>query len=110
MRVEVLHIEECPNWQKAGDRMSEALTIVGVDATVDYQLLETPEQAEATAFAGSPTITVDGVDLFPSDGRTADLACRIYFTPHGIAGLPTLDQLVERIHALKAGESAERTP
>ncbi|MFP3466880.1 hypothetical protein [Leifsonia sp. SIMBA_070] len=60
-------------------------------------MLSTPEQAALVPFAGSPTITVDGEDLFPSDGGTSDLACRIYYTPDGLAGLPTVDQLIEAI-------------
>jgi hypothetical protein len=33
------------------------------------------------------------VDLFPTDGRTSDLACRIYLTPNGMAGAPTQQQI-----------------
>jgi hypothetical protein len=44
-------------------------------------------------FAGSATILVDGVDLFPTDGRTSDLPCPIYLTPNGMAGAPTQHQI-----------------
>ena len=60
------------------------------------QIDECPN-SEETVFAGSPTIVVDGQDLFPSEGQTNDLACRIYFTPQGLAGLPTLAQLTEAL-------------
>lgn len=99
MDVEILHIDDCPNWREAGGRVEEALLKTGHGDEVSYRLLETPEQAAATAFAGSPTITIDGADLFPSEGRTSDLACRIYFTPTGIAGLPEYEQIVEGIRA-----------
>ncbi len=99
MRVEILHIDDCHNWREAGRLTQEALEFAGRDEKVSYRLLETPEEASATAFAGSPTITIDGDDLFPSEGRTSELACRIYFTSSGIAGLPEFDQLVESIHA-----------
>jgi hypothetical protein len=98
MRLEVLHIDDCPNWEEAARRLQVALTSTGHgDVEIGYRLLRTPADAAGTAFAGSPTITVDGVDLFPSDGRTNDLACRIYFTPTGMAGLPTVDQLTEAL-------------
>ena len=98
MELEVLHLEDCPNWQEAGVRASHALSGAGrPDIRVTYRLLRTPEEAATTAFAGSPTLALDGVDLFPSDGGTADLACRVYVTPHGLAGLPTEGQIVDAL-------------
>lgn len=98
MIVEVLHIDECPSWEKAAVRTREALDLLGLGAVqVKARVLRTAEEAAVTAFAGSPTITVDGTDAFPSDGRTADLACRVYLTDQGLAGMPTTDQIVEAI-------------
>ncbi|WP_392341556.1 thioredoxin family protein (plasmid) [Leifsonia sp. P73] len=97
MQIEVLHIDDCPNWESAGDRVTEALAQLGKTATVEFRLLSTPEQAARVPFAGSPTITADGEDLFPGNGGTTDLACRIYFTPDGLAGLPTVEQLIQAI-------------
>lgn len=98
MHVEILHIDDCPNWTEAGRRTRAALDAIGrSDVEVRYRLLADPDEAAASAFAGSPTITLDGADLFPTEGGTADLACRIYFTPAGVAGLPTEEQLVEAL-------------
>jgi hypothetical protein len=44
------------------------------------------------SFHGSPTIIVDGHDPFPTAGQPG-LACRIYQTPAGPAGAPTVEQL-----------------
>jgi hypothetical protein len=101
MNVEILHIDECPNWQEAGLRMRSALSETGHDdVAVRYRLLESSDDADGTMFAGSPTVAVDGVDLFPTGERTSELCCRIYFTPAGIAGAPTTEQFVERLRAL----------
>jgi hypothetical protein len=62
------------------------------DVELVYRLLRSSEEAAQVPFAGSPTILVDGEDAFPSEGRTTDLACRIYVTPKGLAGMPTQDQ------------------
>lgn len=98
MEIEVLHIDECPSWAVAEERVREALEGLGLsDASVKTRLLRTPDEAATTAFAGSPTITLDGVDIFPSDGRTADLACRVYLTERGLAGMPTTDQIIDAI-------------
>jgi hypothetical protein len=100
MRVELLHIDECPNWEEAATRLREALNATGhPDANIVLRLLKTSEEAARVPFAGSPTLTLDDEDLVPSEGRTTDLACRIYLTPNGLAGLPTTEQLVEAIQA-----------
>ena len=98
MRVEILHIDECPNWGEAGTRVAAALAELGrSDVEVSYRLLTDSVQASAVPFAGSPTILLDGVDAFQTDGRTSDLACRIYRTDTGFAGMPSVAQLVEAI-------------
>jgi hypothetical protein len=102
VRVEILHIDECPNWVEAGTRVVAALTELGPeDVEVTYRLLTDSVQAAAVPFAGSPTILLDGVDAFPSGGRTSDLACRVYPSDSGFAGVPSVAQLVEaiKVHA-----------
>lgn len=100
MEFRVLHIDDCPNWQEAGTRLRAALDAAGLpDQRFDFLLIRSPADASGTGFAGSPTITLDGVDLIPTPGSTNDLACRIYRTDAGFAGVPTVDQLVERITA-----------
>lgn len=99
MRFEILSIEECPNGANAARRLEEALAAEGHEAVVEHLVIRTPDDAAGTAFAGSPTITVDGEDLFPSAGRTDELACRIYATAAGFAGLPSTDQIRAAIAA-----------
>jgi hypothetical protein len=94
MQVHVLHIDDCPNWSEATIRTRQALATLGLaDVSVEPVLIDTERKALDAGFAGSPTIIVDGSDLFPSEGRTADLACRVYYTEHGLAGLPSQEQL-----------------
>jgi hypothetical protein len=98
VEIQILHIEDCPNWSEAASRLRDALAATGhPDVVITYRLLRTAADAEGTVFAGSPTITLDGIDLFPTAGVTSDLACRVYRTPFGLAGLPTTEQLIERI-------------
>ena len=100
MKVELLHIEACRNWEEASTHLREALDETGhTDTAIVHRLLRTPEEAAGVPFAGSPTLTLDDEDLVPSDGQTTNLACRIYFGPTGLAGSPTTAQLVEAIRA-----------
>lgn len=98
MDVAVLHIGECPNWEVAGQRVSEALAATGrPDVQVQYVLIEDTDTAARYGFAGSPTIMVAGSDLFPGGAASLDLACRVYFTPTGLAGLPSAEQIREAL-------------
>ena len=98
MKVELLHIDECPNWEETGARLRTALDAVGKsDVEIDYLLLTTPEEAALHPFAGSPTILIDGQDPFPSGGPISALACRVYRTGTGLAGSPTAEQLAQAL-------------
>ena len=100
MRAEILHIADCPNWREAGARLQTALERRGAaDVIIDYRLLSSPEDLRGVPFAGSPTILVDGVDLFPSEGATKDLACRVYISEGRLAPLPTVNDLVEALQS-----------
>ena len=86
MKVEILYFDGCPSWQSALENVRAAL---GEDQVIDLVRIETPEQAAAERFAGSPTIRVDGRDLFPAEDGVYALACRVYQTPDGMTGAPT---------------------
>ncbi|CAN5882511.1 hypothetical protein BH18ACT11_BH18ACT11_11100 [soil metagenome] len=52
------------------------------------------EEAQDLRFPGSPTIRVDGEDLFPVPDRPRyALGCRTYATPEGLKGSPTATML-----------------
>jgi predicted RNA-binding Zn-ribbon protein involved in translation (DUF1610 family) len=95
MEIQVLHIDDCPNWQQAVTLVESALQQLGRGdvPVVPVRITDTATAVERH-FAGSPTIMVNGSDLFPIDGATNDLACRIYQTPDGLRGLPTEDQIL----------------
>lgn len=93
MGITVLHIGDCPSLVLLRQRISEALDRLGLAATHDDVVVGT-DDAIALGFGGSPTILIDGRDPFPADPAGA-LACRLYPTPSGRQGAPTIEQLVE---------------
>lgn len=98
MRIELLHIEECPNPVTAHEHLQDALIALHrTDNPINSRLLKSSADTAGTGFAGSPTITADGADIFPDGAPSSDLACRIYRTPQGHAGAPTVEQLVEAL-------------
>ena len=93
VEVELLFFDDCPNWQAANTRFM-ALADEFPDATVTHHLVDTLDEAERVGFRGSPTILVNGVDPFATESDpVGGLSCRVYQTPDGPAGSPTLDQL-----------------
>lgn len=91
----VWYFAGCPNWRTAGERLRQGLDEVGhAEVPITFTQVETESEAAAQGFAGSPTFTVDGVDLFDTAAPTGMLACRIYWTPAGIAGVPEVSDLV----------------
>lgn len=98
VNIEVLHIDDCPSWVEAGNRLREALDATGFgDTEISYRVLTNADEAGRVSFAGSPTILLDGKDLFPGGTRTLDLACRVYPTPIGLAGMPSTAQLIDAL-------------
>ncbi|MEJ5946915.1 thioredoxin family protein [Pseudokineococcus basanitobsidens] len=92
MDVALLYFEDCPNWKVTEERLT-ALVAERPDVLVSRYLVDTPEEAERTRSHGSPSIQVDGVDLFATPDAKVGLSCRRYASPDGYQGTPTLDQL-----------------
>ncbi len=92
MEITLQYFDGCPNWAIAAERLA-AIAQAHREMTVTHQLVATPEDAKAIGFRGSPSILVNGTDVFPNTSAPAGLACRVYVTPDGLAGAPTLEQL-----------------
>jgi hypothetical protein len=61
---------------------------------IELVAVNTDEEARRLRFAGSPTVRVDGKDLFPAREREDwRLGCRVYVTPEGLKGSPTTEML-----------------
>lgn len=93
--MELLYFDGCPNWTVAEDRLTEALLAVGRDDIIlERRKVETPAAARAAGFTGSPTIRIDDCDPFAT-GEQVGLSCRVYPTPDGFRGSPTVEQFIE---------------
>ena len=87
MKLEVLHVPDCPNLQPLLDRLAEV-----TDLPVMARVILSDEEAERFGMAGSPTLLVDGVD--PFGGGECSVACRLYRDESGRAvAVPSVEQL-----------------
>lgn len=87
----MLYFEGCPSWRVLDERLRSLSADLGLIVT--YEKVETAQAAQVRRFIGSPTLLVNGHDPFARGDEPVGLACRIYWTPDGLAGAPTLDQL-----------------
>ena len=99
VRATIQYFDGCPSWEDARSNLEAAAREVGADLDVSLQRVETDEDAERLRFVGSPTILLDGRDPFAGAGAQPALACRVYATPEGLAGSPTVAQLIAALRA-----------
>lgn len=100
MDLRLLYFDGCPNWKVTEERLQKALRIARIQAEVTLVDVPSAEEAERLAFRGSPTVLVDGGDPFADESAPVGLSCRVFPTPEGLRGSPTVEQLVA---ALKSG-------
>ena len=95
--VELLYFPECPHWELAAQRLDEVARAAGL--AVVRRIIVTGAEAEQFGFRGSPTILINGRDPFADADDQVGLSCRMYRTPAGLAGSPTVEQLASAIAA-----------
>ncbi len=95
------YFDGCPSWIDAESHIRQALDSLGEDADIVTQQIETLEEAVAVGFTGSPTILINDIDPFAIHGAQAGLACRVYPTPDGLRGTPTVEQLLTALIAAR---------
>ncbi len=94
LQVDILFTKDCTDWETADELLQQALQDLGLEANINYWLVESDRKAFEYKFIGSPTIRVDGEDLFPTKGASAGLRLRPYFTDEGMLGHPTYEMIV----------------
>lgn len=102
MKVTVQYFDGCPNWQRTVELVRQALSAAGEpESALTLQAVQTAEEADRVGFRGSPTVLVEGTDPFAEPTAPVGLSCRVFLTPDGLVGAPTLEQLTA---ALRAGQ------
>ncbi|MFF3063633.1 hypothetical protein ACFVQ3_03665 [Oerskovia sp. NPDC057915] len=94
----ILLVPDCPHAAPAVHLARHALASAGVEAAVETLEVDDQAQADRLRFVGSPSFHLDGKDLFPTSSPPA-IACRVYPTPSGLRGVPTVDGLTRAIEA-----------
>lgn len=90
MRLEVLHVDECPNLPPLLARLADV-----TDHPVTTRLIGSDAAAAEYGMAGSPTLLINGRDPFTgAEPCECGVACRLYRDEAGgLVPIPTADQL-----------------
>jgi hypothetical protein len=103
MRVELLWWEGCPSYPETRADLEQSLAAAGLDRHVEMVQIESDEQARRERFPGSPTIRIDGEDIFPTESEPHSLTCRVYRLRDGRPSpTPDPEDLLEAIRRIDA--------
>jgi hypothetical protein len=96
--IEVLTVPDCPHRAVAMARLRVALAATRTEgAVVSERVIANEAQAAAAGMNGSPTILLDGVDLFAVEPAEPSVSCRLYPSQAGTEGAPTVDALIDAL-------------
>jgi hypothetical protein len=90
MKIEILHVPDCPSLALLDERLRQAIS----PAEVTYRVVADAETAAATGMTGSPTLLLDGSDPFARPELQPSLSCRLYPHEDGhVEGAPSVAAL-----------------
>ena len=108
MKLELLHIADCPNTNATRRLLNETLRELGLAEEIREIEVSDSLQAEALSFPGSPTIRVDGVDVEAGLPRNSNgLSCRIYIIDGKPQAAPTREMIRTAIRSAQSRADPE---
>jgi hypothetical protein len=103
VKLQILHVPDCPGVE-ALDGILGPLLAAWPCIQVTLQIVRTQDEAQRFGMIGSPTILVDGSDLFPPPDQQPSLSCRLYPDEHGqLRSAPTTAQLRKALTSAASG-------
>jgi hypothetical protein len=97
MEIELLYFDGCPAWEGALENLNAALAAEGLEASIRLVKVADNDEAARLKFLGSPSFRADGIDWLPEERKRYNLSCRVYQTPLGLKGEPTVEMLREQL-------------
>ncbi len=101
MKIDLLYFDGCPNYKRGLEDLKTALALEGMEAEINLVRMGDNAEAARLKFLGSPSFRVDGRELWPEEHKVYNLNCRVYLTPAGLNGSPTIEMLREKLRAFK---------
>jgi hypothetical protein len=101
MKVELLYFYGCPSWETALQNVRDACALEGLTWAIEQVEVRGDDDAAERRFLGSPSIIVDGRDMWPETRSAYYMSCRMYRQPEGMRGWPTPEMIRDRLRALR---------
>jgi hypothetical protein len=101
MDIELLYFDGCPSWQSALENLKVAIAEEKLNSKINLVKIDNPEQAVKQRYLGSPSIRIGNTDLWPEEREDYFLGCRVYPTPEGLRGWPTVEMIQQKLSAIK---------
>jgi hypothetical protein len=100
MKIELLYLDGCPSWHNGLENLKSALQADGLDIPIELVTVLDDEDAAQKKFLGSPSLRVNGIELWDEKRDVYSMSCRVYATPGGMRGSPTVSMLREALRQI----------
>jgi len=97
MEINLLYFDGCPSWKNALANLQVALKEEGMDISIKLIEVKSDQEAAGKKFLGSPSFQISGEDFWPEDRQSYSMNCRVYGTPEGLKGWPTVDMFRQKL-------------
>ena len=101
MKIELVYFDGCAFWQRGLKNLEAALQEQRLVQSVELVKVSNEADASRLKFLGSPSFRINGQELWPEEREGYSLSCRLYNTPQGLKGYPTVSMLKEALEKLK---------
>ena len=101
VKIQLLYFEDCQSWRNGLENLKTALQKEQLDHFVELIMIKDDSDAARLKFLGSPSFRINNQDLWPEERGTYSLSCRVYITPEGMKGWPSMEMLRERLNVAK---------
>lgn len=100
MIIKILYFDGCPSWRNAYEHLIAALKEEGLTIPVELVRVQSDQEAEKARFQGSPSLQYKDQDFWPEERSTYSMNCRVYQTPEGLKGWPTISMLRQKLQEI----------
>jgi hypothetical protein len=101
MQIDLLYFDGCPSWEGGLENLKAALNAEGLEDDIRLVKVEDNDEATRLKFLGSPSFRVNVVNLWHEERKRYNLSCRVYTTPQGMKGAPTIGMLREKLRTVR---------
>jgi len=97
MEIQLFYFDGCPSWQNALKNLRAVLNEKDMDIAVNLMKVRSDKEAMDTKFLGSPSFQINGHDFWPEERQSYWMNCRVYITPEGLKGWPTIEMFRQKL-------------